>query len=149
MRRAESVFSLAVAVLCLGYLFFVWQMDDFGTVTEPGAAFVPGVIGVLVLAISVKILVTSVVKTEGGKAEKIPRDGLLRFLGYVVASVIFIPVFEILGAYIAIFALVLALTKILGSKGWLQPVGLAVASSVIAYVLFFTILDVPLPRGIF
>jgi putative tricarboxylic transport membrane protein len=149
MRRAESVFALAVAVLCLGYLYFVWQMEDFGSVTEPGAAFVPGVIGVLVLAISVKILITSLLRADGGKAEKIPKAGLLRFIGYVVASLVFIPVFEILGAYIAIFALVLILTKILGSKGWIEPLGLAVASSVIAYVLFFTLLDVPLPRGIF
>lgn len=149
MRRAESIFSLVLAVLCLGYLYFVWQMDDFGTVTEPRAAFVPGVIGVLMLAIAIKIFISSLAKTGGGKAEKIPKDGLLRFIGYFAASLVFIPVFEMLGAYVAIFALVLVLTKILGSKGWVQPIGLAVASSVIAYVLFFVLLDVPLPRGIF
>lgn len=150
MRRAESVFSLTVAVLCLAYLFFVRQMDEFGTVTEPGAAFVPGVLGVVGFAVSMKLFFTSLRSPEkANKGEKIPRDGLLRFLGYIAASLIFIPMFEILGASVAIFVLVLVLTKILGSRGWVQPVGLAIASSVIAYVLFFTLLDVPLPRGIF
>ncbi len=149
MRRAESIFSLAMAVVCLGYLHFVRDMEDFGSVTEPGAAFVPGVIGVLVLAISLYIFIGSLRSKEGAKAAKIPRDGLLRMLGYLVACLIFIPVFEMLGAYVAIFALVLVLTKILGAKGWVQPLGLAAASAVIAYVLFFTLLDVPLPRGIF
>ena len=45
MRKLESIFSGLIAVLCLGYLFFVWQMDDFGSVTEPGAAFFPAVLG--------------------------------------------------------------------------------------------------------
>ncbi len=149
MRRGESIFSLAVAVVCLGYLYFVREMEEFGSVTEPGAAFVPAVIGVLVLVIAVRIFIASLRSGEGAKVERIPRDGLRRFLGYLAVCAVFIPVFEILGAYAAIFALVLALTKILGARGWAQPLGLAAASAVIAYVLFFTILDVPLPRGIF
>ena len=35
MRKAESIFSMVIAILCLIYLFFIWQMDDFGAVTEP------------------------------------------------------------------------------------------------------------------
>ena len=149
MRKAESIFSLLVALLCLGYLFFIWQMDDFGTLNEPGAAFFPGVLGAIGLLVSLRVWMTSLQKTAENKSGKIPRDGLKRFWGYVVASLIFIPVFETLGAYVAIFALVLVLAKILGSKGWLQPLGLAAATSVIAYLLFFIVLEVPLPRGIF
>lgn len=149
MKKAESIFSASIALLCLGYLYFVWQMDDFGSVTEPGAAFFPGVLGALGLVVSLKGLYSAMKAETAGKTGTIPRDGLMRFWAYVVVSLIFIPVFETLGAYIAIFALVLALNKILGSKGWLQPFTLAAASAVIAYGLFYVALEVPLPRGIF
>ena len=78
-----------------------------------------------------------------------PQDGLKRFGAYIVTSLLFIPVFETLGAYIAIFVLVLVLCRILGARGWLQPFVLAAASALIAYGLFYVALEVPLPRGVF
>lgn len=149
MRKTESVFSIVIAILCLGYLFFIWQMDDFGSVTEPGAAFFPGVLGIVGLIVSLRVWMTSIKAKADSKKESVSKEGLKRFWSYVAASLIFIPVFETLGAYVAIFALVLVLSKILGGKGWVQPVGLAAASSIIAYLLFFIVLEVPLPRGIF
>lgn len=149
MKKAESIFSLCIALLCLGYLFFVWKMDELGSVNEPGAAFFPAVLGMLGLVVSLKIMLTSMAGTEAGQAINIPRPGLLRFLTYLAAGLLFIPLFENLGANIAIFALVLVLTKVLGAKGWLKPVVLASASSVVAYLLFVVMLEVPLPRGLF
>lgn len=149
MRKAENVFSLGIALLCAVYLVFVWQMDDFGTINEPGAAFIPAIMGIVGLGISLSVWALSLGKSADGKAEKISRDGLIRFFAYVVASLAFIPVFETLGAAVAIFVLVFVLAKILRTKGWMQPVVLAAASSVIAYVLFYIVLEVPLPRGIF
>lgn len=149
MRKAESVFALAITLVCALYLFFVWQMDDFGTVNEPGAAFIPAAMGLVGLGLALGILVSSLRTGTDGKAEKIPRAGLLRFLAYVVASLVFIPLFENLGAIVAIFALVLVLTKVLGAQGWVRPVVLATSSSAIAYLLFYLVLEVPLPRGIF
>ena len=149
MKKAESIFSLCIALLCLGYLFFVWKMDEVGSVNEPGAAFFPAVLGVLGLVVSLKILLTSMSGTATGKVINIPKPGLVRFWAYLAASLLFIPLFENLGANIAIFVLVLVLTKILGAKGWLRPVALASASSVVAYLLFVVMLEVPLPRGLF
>ena len=144
MRKLESIFSGLIAVLCLGYLFFVWQMDDFGSVTEPGA-----VLGGLGLFVSLKVLYSALRTTEPKNSEQMPQDGLKRFGAYIVTSLLFIPVFETLGAYIAIFVLVLVLCRILGARGWLQPFVLAAASALIAYGLFYVALEVPLPRGVF
>ena len=124
-------------------------MDEFGSVNEPGAAFFPTVLGMLGLATSLKLLLTSLSAPMTDKAVDIPKPGLLRFLTYLAASLLFIPIFEHLGANIAIFVLVLVLTKVLGAKGWLRPVALASASSVVAYLLFVVMLEVPLPRGLF
>lgn len=149
MRKLESIFSGLIAVLCLGYLFFVWQMDDFGSVTEPGAAFFPAVLGGLGLFVSLKVLYSALRTAEPKNSEQMPQDGLKRFGAYIVTSLLFIPVFETLGAYIAIFVLVLVLCRILGARGWLQPFVLAAASALIAYGLFYVALEVPLPRGVF
>lgn len=148
MRRAESVFALLVALLCAVYLFFSWKIK-FGSMTEPEAGFMPVVLGVAGLIVSLALLAGSLQETVSKQAAEISREGKMRFIGCVAVCIIFIPVFEILGTIIAIFALALALTKILGSKGWLRPVLLATASSVIAYALFCIALDVPLPQGIF
>jgi hypothetical protein len=116
---------------------------------DPQAGFMPLLVGAMGLGTGLILFINSLRDTTTQSAEPISLDGKWRFTGCLLSSVIFIPVFEYAGASVAIFLLVLALTKILGAKGWLQPIILAAMSSVIAYVLFFTILDVPLPRGIF
>ena len=148
MRRPESVFALAVSVFCAMFLYFSWKID-LGSMDEPKAGFMPLLVGVMGLGTGLILFLSSLRDTEDKTAEPIPIDGKQRFIGCLLSSIIFIPVFEFAGASMGIFLLVLALTKVLGAKGWLQPIILAVMSSVIAYVLFFTILDVPLPRGLF
>ena len=64
MQKAERIFSFVIALLCLGYLFFVWKMDELGSVNEPGAAFFPAVLGMLGLATSLKLLLTSMLVSE-------------------------------------------------------------------------------------
>ena len=148
MRTGESIFALFMVLLCAAYLFFS-QKIDIGTMNEPGAGFMPVVIGVTGLLISSIILIISLKEQVVKKAETISAVGMKRFIGCVAASILFIPVFKVLGTLIAVFALVLAMTKILGGQGWGRPIFLAATSSVIAYVLFIMILDVPLPLGIF
>ncbi|MHC1760783.1 MAG: hypothetical protein AB9917_15020 [Negativicutes bacterium] len=75
MRKAESGFSIVIAILCLVYLFFIWQMDDFGAVTEPGAAFFPAVLGVVGLVVSLSVWMTSVKEKEIPKKNRSPKRG--------------------------------------------------------------------------
>lgn len=148
MQRAESIFALIVALVCAVYLFFSLKIK-FGSMTEPEAGFMPVILGAAGLTVALILLAGSLRETVRRKAEAIPKEGKRRFFGCIAVCMLFIPVFELLGTIIAIFLLVLALTKILGSQGWLRPTLLAVTSSVIAYVLFCKVLEVPLPPGIF
>jgi len=148
MRTGESIFSLFMVLLCAAYLFFS-QKIDIGTMNEPGAGFMPVVIGVVGLLISSIILINSLKDQIVKRTETISAVGMKRFIGCAAASILFIPVFDVLGTVVAVFALVLAMTKILGEQGWARPIFLAAASSAIAYVLFIMILDVTLPLGIF
>lgn len=148
MRTGESIFALFMVLLCAAYLFFS-QKIDIGTMNEPEAGFMPVVIGVIGLLISSIILISNLKGQVVKKTEAISAVGMKRFIGCVIASILFIPVFNVLGTVVAVFALVLAMTKILGGQGWVRPIFLAAASSAIAYVVFIMILDVPLPLGIF
>jgi ATP/ADP translocase len=66
----------------------------------------------------------------------------------VAAIAVFIPLFQFLGSILSIFFVVFLINKILGAKGWLQPLLLASICAVVTYVVFVLALDVPLPRGI-
>ncbi len=48
MRKAESVFSLVMTLLCGVYLYFVRRMD-VGTFVEPGPGFMPAVVGIMAI----------------------------------------------------------------------------------------------------
>jgi hypothetical protein len=67
----------------------------------------------------------------------------------VAAIVAFIPLFKILGSILSIFLIVFLLNKILGAKGWLQPLLLGLVFAGATWAVFVMALDVPLPMGIF
>jgi hypothetical protein len=70
----------------------------------------------------------------------------LRMIGLVVAYAAAIGAVGFLGAS---FALVLASSRLLGARGWLRSVALALGVTAVAYVIFVAWLGVPLPPGLF
>ena len=155
MVKKQNIFVGFIALVCAVYLYLALQMN-MGTVLGPGPGFVPAVIGFLGLLISLTFLGINLWKSRTGKTqtseeaddEKIDRSGLKRFGGYLLTLILFILMFQYLGTLIAIFGLVLSLTKISGSKGWVKPLLLALLTSVCCYVVFNMLLSVPLPRGL-
>ena len=148
MRKAESVFSLAMTLFCVVYLYFVWQMD-VGTLLDPGPGFMPAVVGIMALASSSLIFLGSLkTKKAAEPAGETSKAGLWRLGATAGAIVVFIPLFKGLGAMASIFILVFLVNKILGAKGWLQPLLLASVCSIVTYLVFVLALNVPLPRGI-
>ena len=148
MRKTESVFSLLITLFCVGYLYFVWQMD-VGTLIDPGPGFMPAVVGIMALTSSFLIFLGSLkTKAAAKPPEETSKEGLWR-LGVTAGTiVVFIPLFKALGAMASIFILVFLVNKILGAKGWLQPLLLASVCSIVTYLVFVLALNVPLPRGI-
>ena len=158
MTGKQNIFIGFIALVCVVYLYLALQME-VGTVLKPGPGFVPAVLGVMGFVISLGFLGANVWKQKKQKEqektrpedteEKIDWNGWKRFAGYLLTVIVFIPLFEHLGSLIAIFFLVLALTKISGSKGWIKPLILAALTSICCYVVFSRLLSVPLPKGIF
>jgi len=147
MRRARSVFALSLTLLSVGYLYFVWQMD-VGTLIDPGPGFMPAVVGAMALVASFLIFLGSLKRGADKPEEGASKDGALRLAACVAAIAAFIPLFMKLGSLISIFLIVFLMNKVLGAKGWLQPLALAAICAAVTYVLFVLMLNVPLPRGI-
>lgn len=157
MNKKENMFVGLIAVLSAVYLYLALQMDmtnNLGT----GPGLIPALFGVLGLFISLLLLVKNIWVNKNSRNqtsssdikvdEKIEKDGWKRFAGYLITIVAFILLFEYLGSLISIFFLVLALTKISGSKGIIKPLILAFTTSLCCYVVFNKFLSVSLPRGI-
>jgi len=147
MRRADRIFDLLMASLCVFYLVSSLRLDR-GTMKETGPGFIPVILGIGSLVVVGLILRDSLKNIERRKTEEVSTEGKWRYLSCILACIIFIPLFEQLGPLVSVFALVLALTKVWGSRGWLKPVLLSAVSSAAVYIIFSTILEVPFPRDI-
>lgn len=147
MARAESLFSFLFAVFCAIYLFLASNIDQ-GSMSNPGAGFMPAVLGTVGLGVSLLVFFSSLKRGKETKQAAMDTVGMKRFFSCLVSFIVFIPAFQYLGTEVSIFGLVLSVTKILGAPGWRSPLLLAVISTVTAYVVFVIILGVPLPEGI-
>jgi putative tricarboxylic transport membrane protein len=122
---------------------------NIGTINRPGPGLVPVIIGIIGMLVSLSILITGLKKHTEEKKEKVGKKGLTTLISYIIACIAFLPLFEYLGSVIAIFILVLALSKFSGAQGWVRPILLAVLCSGISYTIFSIALGVSLPQGIF
>ena len=151
MLRSDRIFAFLMVLIC-GFYFLSSLKLSVGTINDTGPGFIPRLLGVGGLLLAVIIFIKSLKKNKDSNPQKVsglPKDAKFRFFGCVIACIIFIPLFELVQPIAAVFILILSLTKIWESNGWLRPIVLATVSSVSAYVLFSILLEVPLPRGIF
>ena len=147
MRRLKSGFLFVLTLGSIFYLYSAFQMD-IGTVNEPNTGFIPVILGVITLIVSLLLLIITYKDADEKIFENIARQDKLRLLGYIIITIAFVPVFEMLGTVVAIFLLVFSLNKMSGAKGWLSPVLLALVSAIVVFMVFYMGLDVPLPQGI-
>lgn len=147
MRQIKSGFLFVLTLGSIFYLYSAFQMD-IGTVNEPNTGFIPVILGVITLIVSLLLLILTYKDADEKMFENIARQDKLRLLGYIIITIAFVPVFEMLGTIVAIFLLIFSLNKISGAKGWLSPVLLALVSAIIVFMVFYMGLDVPLPQGI-
>jgi len=146
-RMVKAVFPAIVAILCGTFFYFANTMP-FGSLVSPGSGFMPTIMSVfgffLAAVIVLKEFLRPVTTAETDQVDKVT----WRFGGYAAACLLFILVFQPLGAHISIFLFVFALAKFSAMQGWLRPLFFAVTCSVLASFVFDFMLGVPLPQGI-
>lgn len=148
LRKLTSLGSDRVSgtLLFLLALFILWQNRAYpiGTVTEPGAGFLPLLLGLGFAGTSALIAWYG---TDTLPLRDIGWGETPRAIAILTACGIAASVFEWLGYRLTIFALLVFLLGVLERKK--VPVVLLVAAlfSLGSYFVFFNLLDVQLPRS--
>lgn len=146
--RKEGIFSLGVLAFTLFYLLNSLKIP-LGTFSEPGPGFLPMILSIVGVAISLFLVVTSFKKKGITETNEDNKENPKKILWYIVFSIIFTLIFNSVGTIVAVFILTFGLSKVSGLRGWRAPLVLSLCFSVSIYVVFAILLKVPLPNSFF
>jgi hypothetical protein len=148
LRRLTSVGSdrLSGTLLFLLALFVLWQNRAYpiGTLTEPGAGFLPLFLGI---AFAITSALIAWYGTDSVSLKNIGWGEAPRAIAILIACGIAASIFEWLGYRLTIFVLLVFLLGVVEKKPIHIVLAVAVGFSLLTYFVFFNLLDVQLPRS--
>jgi|WetSurSiteA1Bulk_404760.scaffolds.fasta_scaffold115847_2 putative tricarboxylic transport membrane protein len=144
---ASSLFWTLVGVLfCIGGLHYGIRRSGI-----PGPGFLPFVTGLILVALSLLLLVSRVWKAPGEadpKGEPMPGGQALRRILIVLGALcLYALILEPLGFVLTAFLFMIVVLR-LEPRRWSFVMPAAIGTTVFFYILFKTLLRVPLPPGI-
>jgi putative tricarboxylic transport membrane protein len=146
---------VSLALLGIGVVVLLDGLNQAASTSASGvgAGFMPKVVGVLLIALSLALIV-QVARGKLGEADESEGDVDVRHTRWVplavcVAAVgIFIAAVEPLG-YVIVSSIVFWLTAwAAGARHFVRTAIIAVVLSLVIYLAFTRLLDIPLPAGI-
>jgi len=143
MRRDH----VAGAVMLLaGALVLAASTDlPFGTLASPGAGLLPTVVIVVMMAFAVLLMLGAGASPRLGAIDWADAGHALRVLGVTAAAVaLYIP----LGFVASISLLLFVVTFVVERKPLLSALAFSGGATLLAYLVFGTLLNAPLPRGV-
>ena len=134
------------SVLVLFALLVIWESRvlPLGTFRQPGPAFVPILLAVLLVIFGVFVVLT------GGRSPLISSISWTEWrhaLAILGASVFSVFAMERLGYRLTVLLVLVFLVKVVEKHGWVLSLAFAFVMSFGSFFLFYTILRVPLPEG--
>jgi putative tricarboxylic transport membrane protein len=137
--------------LCFGLLLSFWSTCyQIGSVVQPGAGFLPLILGILMILLSILLLV----KAKGAsRATKMPASSSLpggwKKVAYTVSIMLLATfLFEFLGYLLTFFLLLILLMRGTGPQKWRKTLLVSSFSAFIIYLIFVLLLKQPLPKGL-
>jgi putative tricarboxylic transport membrane protein len=122
----------------------------FGTLRTPQAGFWPLILGVVLTVLSLIHFGKTITRRAEKGSPFWAEPGAWKKIGLVVVSLFgFGFLFEPLGYLISVFLLICFLLRIVKPLKWWQVFVVALLSSVLSYLIFGSLLNTPLPSGIF
>jgi hypothetical protein len=133
-------------ILAAGALVLAASTDlPFGTLASPGAGMLPTVVIVLMLAFAVVLLLGAGASPPLGAIAWTDAAHALRVIGVTAAAVaLYIP----LGFIASIALLLFVLTFLVERKPFVIALAFSGGATLLAYLVFGTLLNAPLPRGL-
>lgn len=132
-------------------IFFASLKMEFGTPRDPGPGFMPLLSSVLLFSLSLVVLITGInppVRNEdkrslvGWENLKAPAVLVIALLGYT-------SLLEIFGYLAATFLLMFIMFFMDEPKRWFTSIAMAFVLTSLSFFVFYKLLGVPLPVGIF
>lgn len=136
----------------LGIVYLIGSLDlGIGTAMSPGAGLYPFFIGVTLICIALPFFLLSLKQKEPqqAKEEAFPKGkDLKRVVGLTLTFIFFAIFLKPLGYWVCGTVLMGASLKLLGMESWGKTVSVSILTTAISYLLFVSILKVPIPLGI-
>jgi hypothetical protein len=137
---------LSGSVLFIFALLVIWESRHLplGTFHQPGPAFVPILLAVLLVIFAVFVALT------GGRSPLLSSISWTEWrhaLAILGASLFSVFAIERLGYRLTVLLVLSFLVKVVEKRGWLLSLAFAFALSFGSFLLFYTLLRVPLPEG--
>ncbi|MCK0207796.1 tripartite tricarboxylate transporter TctB family protein [Starkeya koreensis] len=156
-RLANAGVGLWAGLVLLAFSFLYWMQADAlprsslgGSVGSDGLPkLLGGALAVMSCLLIVQSLLASPEKRQQDREGLPSRLELLRALGFWVIAAGFVLALPWLGYPVAVAAVLLAIGMYYGRRPSAWLIGFALAGAAIFYLLFHTLLGVPVPTGIF
>jgi len=151
MNRYDKISGFVWLGVSLGIIASTSHYN-FGTLGKPGTGFVPLLSGVIMAGLSLGIILQAALKGKEENKEKEKGSFFNARWPKLVAALIILFAYalllDILGFILATFALVLFLLKIVEPTKWHTALSQAAVTTGACYLLFYIVLKVPMPKGI-
>jgi putative tricarboxylic transport membrane protein len=138
LRRIASLLLLALGVAAL----LMARDMGLGELTAPGPGLWPAIVAALLTLTAAALLFL-----DPAEDYEPWTAGTARIVAGLVGLALFVLLFEIIGFVVPAFLLLLGWLRYFGDESWRMALVLAVAGSLVLYLVFVTALGVPFPDG--
>jgi putative tricarboxylic transport membrane protein len=160
-NRKEIISSLVLLLFGAGFLIYdiKYPLDQLA---NPGPGVFPLLVGSVLFLLTVWQLFQSLLKSEPQHAkenqEKTPpsKKGFIQRIRdeakpliMVAFFIVYLLLVQWVGFFVPTVFFVIAVSKIMGAKGWVKPVALSAGVNIFCYLLFVEWLKLSFPSGIF
>jgi hypothetical protein len=141
----DRVSAIALVVFAL---LVIWESRQFplGGFRQPGPAFIPILLALLLLIFAVFLVLTS---SRAPSLSSISWTEWRHVLAVLAASLFSAFAIERLGYRLTVLLVLGVLVKLVEQRGWVVSLSFAFSLSFGSFFLFYTVLRVPLPQGPF
>lgn len=150
MKIYDLLSSLLYLVIGLAFVAGGVRMG-LGPLHSPGPGYFPTLIGGILSALSLGLLIKSVLAKEAAADRQRfwkEKDSWVKVSCVVGSLIFYLAALEFLGYIATTVAFILFLLKVVGKKSWLVSLTMAVLVSLGSYALFKMALGVYLPKGL-
>jgi putative tricarboxylic transport membrane protein len=148
MRTRDIQSGIFWMVLGAGVAYAGYDLE-LGSATEPGSGFMLFWVGLITVGLSAIVLANALRAPTAAPAPLVAPGRVVPLIGVVIVLALYAYLLMWLGFIVSTILLLVFLFKAIEPQRWTVAIGGAVATAVLAYLLFSVYLGAQLPKGAF